>query len=204
MVTLEDRAFLRRVTHGSSLQGDKVIYQKALKSELLYRQEQGLPYEHLMDRLAASKARTPVATQEDDDELEVITVASQTPTPVTPRPQRGQSRASEVRFALPRSTPSRAVTPSQTAPPAESPQNEELMYLRERVAQLESMAKQPGPRYNLRRSATPAWGNYNRFQSEVSDYTPEPPRPRRGRGRRGGRQPAMMWDNWSGQWAPAY
>lgn len=109
-----------------------------------------------MDKLAAFKARTPVATQEEDDELKVITVASQIPTPTTPRSQRRQSRVSKVRFTLLRSTPARAVTPSQSAPPAESPQNKELMYLQERVAQLESIAKQPGPRYNLRRSTTPA------------------------------------------------
>ncbi|KAL4887753.1 hypothetical protein BDV59DRAFT_212192 [Aspergillus ambiguus] len=129
-VSLEDRAYLRRIIHGSSLQGDKVIYQKALTSEVLYRQEQDLLYEHLMDKLAASKAKSSVAVQEEDDEPEVITVASQTPIPA-PRPQRGQSRPSEVRFALPRSTPSRAATPSRSAPPAENPQSLELMYLRE-------------------------------------------------------------------------
>ncbi|THC90153.1 hypothetical protein EYZ11_010380 [Aspergillus tanneri] len=42
-VTLEDRSFIRRITQGSNLQGDRVIYQKAMASEVLYRQEEGLP-----------------------------------------------------------------------------------------------------------------------------------------------------------------
>ncbi|KAF7173681.1 hypothetical protein CNMCM5623_005905 [Aspergillus felis] len=51
-VTLEDRAFIRRITRGSSIQGDQVIYQKALTQEVRYRRSEGLPYQHLLPRHA--------------------------------------------------------------------------------------------------------------------------------------------------------
>ncbi|KAJ5249302.1 hypothetical protein N7468_000753 [Penicillium chermesinum] len=42
ITTLEGRAFLRRITHGSALDGDRVIYQKAAELESAYRKTQGL------------------------------------------------------------------------------------------------------------------------------------------------------------------
>ncbi|THC90158.1 hypothetical protein EYZ11_010385 [Aspergillus tanneri] len=145
--------------------------------------------------------------QEDEDvDPEVVTVASQTPSPdqrfasmtrssAAPTSQRARSRASEVRFVLPSSTPSRA------AAPVEDPRDAELRFLREKITQLEMSAKQPHPQYDARCSAAPAWENRNRFQSEISEYTPEPPRRRQGRARRGRGQPA--WNHWTGGWTPA-
>lgn len=66
-ITLEDRTFIRRITKGSSLQGDRVIYQKALMQEIRFRREQGLPFEHLLDRVPAM---TPRQASVHGDELE--------------------------------------------------------------------------------------------------------------------------------------
>ncbi|KAJ5504616.1 hypothetical protein N7463_007490 [Penicillium fimorum] len=40
--TIEGRSFIRRITMGSSLDGDKTIYQKAMEMEKSYRENQGL------------------------------------------------------------------------------------------------------------------------------------------------------------------
>ncbi|KAJ6118837.1 hypothetical protein N7471_013457 [Penicillium samsonianum] len=40
--TVEGRSFIRRITMGSSLDGDKTIYQKAVEMEKAYRKDQGL------------------------------------------------------------------------------------------------------------------------------------------------------------------
>ncbi|CAG8881165.1 unnamed protein product, partial [Penicillium egyptiacum] len=40
--TVEGRSFIRRITMGSSLDGDKTIYQKAMEMEKAYREDQGL------------------------------------------------------------------------------------------------------------------------------------------------------------------
>ncbi|KAJ5927155.1 hypothetical protein N7516_008928 [Penicillium verrucosum] len=51
--TVEGRSFIRRITMGSSLDGDKTIYQKAIEMEKAYRENQGL--EHYEDDSASEE-----------------------------------------------------------------------------------------------------------------------------------------------------
>ncbi|OGM39289.1 hypothetical protein ABOM_012147 [Aspergillus bombycis] len=73
VVTLEDRAFLRRAIKGSSLQKAQVIYQKALKQEIRYRRSEGLPYQHLLDenpRRSIMRDEEAEEQEEEDEEEE--------------------------------------------------------------------------------------------------------------------------------------
>ena len=44
VITLEDRAFIRRIKRGPVKLANMLIYHKALSSEFLFQQEQGLSY----------------------------------------------------------------------------------------------------------------------------------------------------------------
>ncbi|KAA8644959.1 hypothetical protein EYZ11_008157 [Aspergillus tanneri] len=218
-VTLEDRTFIRRITRGSSLQGDRVIYQKALTQEVRFRRDQGLPYEHLLDRIPGMR-QTSLSGDEDlenevigDESPEVDHAEPGTadrvsvrPGSVRPASHRERSKASEVRFveqprepstrATPRRgsirpTPNRAYSKSAERDDARAA---EINFLRR---QIETMQKAANSRSAGRRASK--WAYDDRYDDGESDieYAPEPSQRQR-RAQRG-----KVWDNWAGRWFPA-
>ncbi|KAL4740392.1 hypothetical protein BDV11DRAFT_169154 [Aspergillus similis] len=109
MITLEDRSFIRRIKKGPTRLADMLIYHKALSSEVLYRQQQGIPYEHLLEDLRSLKTdrrkRTPGV-------VHGIMPISESPDPSLPLPRQATSQAPAIRFSTPgapqRSTPAAA------------------------------------------------------------------------------------------------
>ncbi|GIC88092.1 uncharacterized protein Aud_004483 [Aspergillus udagawae] len=165
-VTLEDRAFVRRITKGSALQGDRVIYQKALDQETRYCRAAGLP----LPGTATAQAEAEEAESVDDEEDIVARGASNR-----------RSATSEVRFAEPpaASTPSRSAGPTPShrqSAPREDPRDAELRELRRQVDQLRrQVAKSRSPGSYPVRQVREDSGFYD-GRSSVS--TPEAP-PRR-------------------------
>ncbi|KAL4736360.1 hypothetical protein BDV11DRAFT_15487 [Aspergillus similis] len=165
-VTLEDRVFVRRITKGSALQGDSVIYEKALDQETRYR-DAGLPLP------GTATAQAEAEEVESDDEEEAVAGGASNRRPGT----------SEVRFAEPPAASARA-TPSRSAGPTpshrqsatrEDPRDAELRELRRQVDQLrQQLTKSRGRSYSVRQAREDS-GFYD-SRSGVS--TPEAP-PRR-------------------------
>lgn len=127
-VTLEDRSFVRRITKGSALQGDRVIYQKALDQETRYCRAAGLPLPVLPGNATAHAEGE--AEEESEDEQDTVVGGA----------RNGRSGTSEVRFAEPPAASARA-TPNRSAGPTlrqsrEDPRDAELRELRWQVDQL--------------------------------------------------------------------
>ncbi|KAL4769103.1 hypothetical protein BDW60DRAFT_210340 [Aspergillus nidulans var. acristatus] len=164
--SLEDRAFVRRITKGSALQGDSVIYEKALDQETRYR-DAGLPLP------GTATAQAEAEEVESDDEEEAVAGGASNRRPGT----------SEVRFAEPPAASARA-TPSRSAGPTpshrqsatrEDPRDAELRELRRQVDQLrQQLTKSRGRSYSVRQAREDS-GFYD---SRSSVSTPEAP-PRR-------------------------
>ncbi|PYH40991.1 uncharacterized protein BP01DRAFT_408517 [Aspergillus saccharolyticus JOP 1030-1] len=88
IVTVEDRATIRRITEKRPIDGDMVIYWKAKQSEIRFRKEEGLPYENLLNG-----EPTPAAEPEPmDSGIRVPQPSSRAntvfPTPTPQRPRR--------------------------------------------------------------------------------------------------------------------
>lgn len=208
-VTLEDRSFVRRITKGSSLQGDRVIYQKALTQEIRFRREEQLPFEHLLDPVPGARQASVLEDElESDEEVEEPPQVAQTNS--GPRgsvhvnnagrdSNRERSKASEVRFVEPKpstwaTSKGESIRPSPSRAYSQSvensdPRDAEISFLKSQVEALQKGTNQrPGSqrasRYNDR---------YYDRASAVSE-TPEPQRRRRAQGR--------VWDNWAGRWVP--
>jgi hypothetical protein len=175
VVTLEDRTFVRRITKGSALQGDRVIYQKALDQETRYCRAAGLSLPVLPGNATAQ-------AEDEADEAESVDEEQNT---VAGGARNGRSGTSEVRFAEPpaasaRATPSRSAGPTPThrqSAPHEDPRDAEIRELRWQVDQLrKQISKSRGHGGHPVRQAREDSGFYD-GRSSVS-YTPEAP-PRR-------------------------
>lgn len=208
-ITLEDRSFVRRITKGSSLQGDRVIYQKALTQEIRFRRDMQLPFEHLLDHApGARQASVHEDELESDEEIEQESPqvdqtnsgprGSVRANSVGRVSNRGSSKASEVRFVEPklstRATSKReSIRPSASRAYSQSaensdPRDAEINFLKSQVEALQKGAKQhPGSQRALRYN-----DRYYDRASAVSE-TPEP----RSRAHR------KVWDNWAGRWVLA-
>jgi hypothetical protein len=118
-VTLEDRAFMRRIKRGPTKLADMVIYHKALSSEILYRQEQGLPCKHLLEDLEALSNRHREGESEDptSQRQTLAPAGGATPTPSLVVPEQQGTPA-----PIGRATPgSPFVVPALQVTPAPSP-----------------------------------------------------------------------------------
>ncbi|GMG01319.1 unnamed protein product [Aspergillus oryzae] len=221
-VTLEDRAFIRRITKGSYLNVARIIYHKALRQEIRYRKAERLPYEHLLDRMptrAKEKQDIELGDEEyeqDGEELNSVeevqpeyrgSVQASTIRSASTRPpsNHGRSRTSEVRFVEPALEPRRPTSERGTARPSpnrvphksvdiEDPRDAKIRWLEEQLEM--SLNRNHQSSYD----SSSRWRRYNRYdgrQSEVSEYTPEPRRRRRAVHRE------RVWDNWTGSWVTA-
>lgn len=221
-VTLEDRAFIRRITKGSYLNVARIIYHKALRQEIHYRKAERLPYEHLLDRMptrAKEKQDIELGDEEyeqDGEELNSVeevqpeyrgSVQASTIRSASTRPpsNHGRSRTSEVRFVEPALEPRRPTSERGTARPSpnrvphksvdiEDPRDAKIRWLEEQLEM--SLNRNHQSSYD----SSSRWRRYNRYdgrQSEVSEYTPEPRRRRRAVHRE------RVWDNWTGSWVTA-
>lgn len=215
-VTLEDRAFVRRITRGSSIQGDRVIYQKALTQEVRYRRSEGLPYQHLLPRHATKPGRavtqdvlSDVSEEDTADDVEAAeepsAVRSTVPaTRGSPAYSRGRVGTSEVRFVEPPRRPSTRAsskrasqrpTPSRVqSTEGEDPRDAEIHWLREQIMMLNQMVKVNGRKRPTRNTSVGYDSGYDDGRSDVSENVSRMSQ-RQGRGR--------AWDNWAGRWVPA-
>ena len=208
-VTLEDRTFIRRITKGSNLQGDRVIYQKALTQEIRFCQEQNLPFEHLLGRVpGAREASVHGEELESDEETE-----EELPQETNSGPResvrassagrvsnRERSKASEVRFVEPQpstraTSKGESVRPSPSQAYSQSVDNldqrdAEIILLK---SQIESLQKGANQRPSSQRAS-----RYNDRYYDRASAVSETPEPRRRR-----RTQRKAWDNWAGRWVPA-
>lgn len=165
-VTLEDRTFIRRITKGSALQGDRVIYEKAVDQEKRYCRAERLPLPIIPG----------TATSQPQDEAEEVESVDDEQDAVAGGASRARSGTSEVRFAEPpassaRATPSRSAGPRQSAP-REDPRDAEIRDLRRQLDQLRKQnSKLRGRGGHSVRQAREDSGFYD-GRSSVS-YSPE-------------------------------
>ncbi|KAL3459616.1 hypothetical protein BJX64DRAFT_291122 [Aspergillus heterothallicus] len=85
-VTLEDRAFIRRIKRGPTKLADMLIYHKALSSEVLFRQDQGIPFENLLEDLRALKSDR---RQKTPGVVQGVMPISESPDPSLPAVRQG-------------------------------------------------------------------------------------------------------------------
>ncbi|KAL4802848.1 hypothetical protein BDV18DRAFT_163808 [Aspergillus unguis] len=107
-VSLEDRSFIRRIKRGPTKLADMLIYHKALSNEVLYRKEQGLSYEHLLEDLRSLKSDR---RQKTPGVMHGVMPISESPDPSLPVPPQGNTPAPGL-LGVGTPTPSRWGTPA--------------------------------------------------------------------------------------------
>ena len=212
-VTLEDRSFVCHITKGSSLQGDRVIYQKALTQEICFRREEQLPFEHLLDHVPGARQASVHGDElESDEEIEEEppqvdetnsgprgSVRASSASNAGRVSNRERSKTSEVRFVEPKpstrtTSKSESIRPSSRAYSQSvensDPRDAEISFLKSQIESLQKEANQrPGSQRALRYN-----DRYYDRASAVSE-TPEPQHRRLAQ--------RKVWNNWAGRWVPA-
>ncbi|KAL4783676.1 hypothetical protein BJX76DRAFT_357706 [Aspergillus varians] len=154
-LTLEDRSFIRRIKRGPTKLADILIYQKAVFNEVLYRKEQGLSYEHLLEDLRSLKSDS---RQKTPGVMHGVMPISESPDPSLPVPTQGTTPAPGLlgvgtptpsRWGTP--APARGTTPAPArgatpAPVGENPQDSgSTITPAERFASMLRGSAPPGP-----------------------------------------------------------
>ncbi|KAH8431448.1 uncharacterized protein LDX57_009110 [Aspergillus melleus] len=179
--TLETRTFIRRITKGSTLMADRIIYQKAKELEEMYQDAQ----------IAEEDEADEIDVTEETDEVEVAVARTPARVPAKAReitPNRPAKAAAKVPNKAPTAAPvqsSRSRSPALqkgNAPQSttdEDPRDLEIRRLREQLQQQSQLQAKQFARTTRRR---PTNRNDNDGNSEVSSKPPIPPLRRNRRG----------------------